>query len=588
MSSPSPSPGFPVFSLASMRIIADQIGLQDIGDDVLLLVSEDLAYHLREMIYNSVQLAKHCGRNQLSASDVDRALSLAAFENLASHDVNQLNCPEYESISDVFIVKDREVDLITESEELLAQRDIVSSTERDEEFPCMHWLTLNGRILTVPSEETSTTSQPNLKVSQTLLNYYDCIVKAVLSPDTKENIAARKDLATNRRIQPVVCNIVTTLINKLKSPETDFKTVLTIISTFNRILENEFLFLGPCFRNLIDSITDLILNLQPKLTGTEQVVRWRAASFLSSLMSYIDEHSHIFALNPESVVLERLHESLNSPPEEKSFFFGILLICINCGVGESAFDFLKITTRLHETFLNNKTNLNQDQELHSLFAMTAGVLMARLSPNFLHLNPLETSALLVFYTHYCETYSDSLTCFLVPVHTNEPHEWENTTPSTLGWIQPISGQELLDSFYSATQSLDTETCAQEEPMEQDQPVAGTTITSLESDCKRFEQQLDVREAFEDYCSLAAGRKVIKIVVSSSAPTGKCEASIASGQKSNHDDKEPEAIAVSDADDADAKWKVLRTRSVTRGGKKLIFSSIRKRSYLSCRLIDCFL
>lgn len=578
-----PVVGFPVFSLPSVRLIAEQTGVQEISDDVLLLVSEDLTYRVRELISNSLQFTRYSGRIRLSTEDLNQAFKFATIDLAGSCHPDDLG-PNYIQESDVYLLEEREEELVATADDILDDKNSIQ-VSRNECPPVLNWLVVDGRLTSNSSDDSQ---QSGCRLSPLLTTYYDCVLRSILSDDGVGDRIGLQDLSENTRIQPIVGHILNALSTRIKSPESDTRSCLSVLNAISQILRNESLFLGLVShqKSLLDSVLDIVLMSSCSTAGQNLRLRRRAAAVLALACDVCTSYSHVIEIEPHCYIVNRLNEFIVSFSGDFLPMYGTVITCLYCGNcvrGETA-------TTSYLTVLSQVLHLLKDSSsdgdhmldvVHELPA-AAGTLLSHASRAHVppdSLNPLYY----LFYEHF----GDSITCFCLPDCDNLPAGWftgSSPPPESMGWIESRSGVDLLDSFYLKSEEVTSlevngsfvkpgkrrvrETRDVTASSDSGVDVSGSNTGTPSVSSSSSSQEISVCTIFENYDAFPGKKKIrISYPTSQAIVSGESETAIASGQMT------------------DCMQTGLQT---SRGSRRRLRRKAGHLSCLSCHLLNSFL
>lgn len=68
------------FSIESMKVIAESIGIGNLPDDAAKELADDISYRLKHIIQDSAKFMNHAKRIKLMQNDIDSALKVRNIE----------------------------------------------------------------------------------------------------------------------------------------------------------------------------------------------------------------------------------------------------------------------------------------------------------------------------------------------------------------------------------------------------------------------------------------------------------------------------------------------------------------------------
>lgn len=68
------------FTLDSMKVIAESVGISSLGDDAAKELADDVTYRLKVIVQDAMKFMHHSKRQKLSITDIDHALKIKNVE----------------------------------------------------------------------------------------------------------------------------------------------------------------------------------------------------------------------------------------------------------------------------------------------------------------------------------------------------------------------------------------------------------------------------------------------------------------------------------------------------------------------------
>lgn len=68
------------FTLDSMKVIAESVGIGSLGDDAAKELADDVTYRLKVIVQDAMKFMHHSKRQKLSITDIDHALKIKNIE----------------------------------------------------------------------------------------------------------------------------------------------------------------------------------------------------------------------------------------------------------------------------------------------------------------------------------------------------------------------------------------------------------------------------------------------------------------------------------------------------------------------------
>lgn len=133
---------YAVFSVESMKVMANQVGVDDVQEPALLMLSADVTYRLRQIIRSASLNAFHMARKKVLVADIEAALEQVEVDvGVQTTDNKFVHIPD----ADVYTIDDEEIDLNTEFEELI-RRKMEKNVSVNQTKLDMKWLTGDPRV----------------------------------------------------------------------------------------------------------------------------------------------------------------------------------------------------------------------------------------------------------------------------------------------------------------------------------------------------------------------------------------------------------------------------------------------------------
>lgn len=68
------------FTVDSMKVIAESVGISSLGDDAAKEIGDDITYRLKVIVQDAMKFMHHSKRQKLSITDIDHALKVKNIE----------------------------------------------------------------------------------------------------------------------------------------------------------------------------------------------------------------------------------------------------------------------------------------------------------------------------------------------------------------------------------------------------------------------------------------------------------------------------------------------------------------------------
>lgn len=299
-----------VFSVDTIKLYADSIGLTNLGDEVLTLLCHDTEYRVREIIQEANKFTRHSNRTKLTTEDINYALRLKHVEPIYGYDPSDSVTFKHFVQGDLYYATDREVDfdtILTSSLPKIPQPVRFTS----------HWLAIEGvqpqipenptqdefvspehtyssqEALQQPIEINSPAANSNAKVPQIKHHlskehqmYFDTITKCLLVKDNTAHQTALKSLSSDAGIQQLVPYFVQFVAEMVMKHLRQLDTLKLLVSTVNALLNNQYLFLEPYLHQIMPTLLTCIVGKR-LCNNLESEDHWTLREESSHLVSLI-------------------------------------------------------------------------------------------------------------------------------------------------------------------------------------------------------------------------------------------------------------------------------------------------------------
>lgn len=221
-------------SSATVKIIAETVGISELSDNISSRLAEDATYRIREAAMNSCQYMRHGKRRKLVGDDFNRALNDSDVEPVFGYDSSELS--KFTRIADTecFFQNSTDVCLSELALQPLSVEQPLSPTVRAQ------WLAVEGIQCTSNKKPIS-----NPPLSEQLLRYYEHVTSAILSSDPQLNEVALTDLKSNANIAPVLPYLINFIYSGVKTLSYDLLQMKKLLDTAHSLVHNESLYFGP-------------------------------------------------------------------------------------------------------------------------------------------------------------------------------------------------------------------------------------------------------------------------------------------------------------------------------------------------------
>ncbi|KAK6090624.1 hypothetical protein P3W45_000347 [Vairimorpha bombi] len=255
-----------LFSLETLKSYAQSIGIGNIEDDALRILSQDLEYRIKEICQEGSKFMLASKRTKLSIEDINYGLISRNVDPLFGYDPQE-NLVFRGLPSGIYYVPDEEIDLEEYLERPLPKIPLNTSIQS-------HWLAIEGvqpqtaqnpiliekteqkkDTLLTYQEETELKSQNKHMLTKELSMYFEKIIQTM---ETDEDIAI-ECLKNESGIQQLVPYFIhhfnQQIIKNLKNPH----KLKVVVMMYNSLLKNHFIFIDPYLHQILPSLLTCVV-----------------------------------------------------------------------------------------------------------------------------------------------------------------------------------------------------------------------------------------------------------------------------------------------------------------------------------------
>ncbi|KAK4880837.1 hypothetical protein RN001_008983 [Aquatica leii] len=336
------------FSIESMKVIAESIGIANLPDDAAKELADDISYRLKHIIQDAAKFMHHARRNKLMYPDIDATLKVKNIEpQYGFHSVDSL---PFRFASgggrELHFIEEKEVDLsdFVTNVNVKAPLEITLRS---------HWLCIDGVQPTIPEnpppqdkemqklesvDPINKMNKPNKESSgkpttgkQKLRNvetvqikqlathelsveqqlYYKEITEACVGSDETRRIEALQSLASDPGLHEMLPRMCTFIIEgvRVNVVQNNLALLIYLMRMVKALLDNQSLFLEKYLHELIPSVTTCIVSKQ-LCTRPEFDNHWALRDFASRLMAQICKNFNTSTNNIQTRVTRMFTNSL--------------------------------------------------------------------------------------------------------------------------------------------------------------------------------------------------------------------------------------------------------------------------------------
>ncbi|CAH1118386.1 unnamed protein product [Phaedon cochleariae] len=348
------------FSIESMKVIAESIGIGYLADDAAKELAEDISFRLKHIIQDSAKFMNHAKRVKLMQTDVDAALRMKNIEPQYGFQSTEPLPFRFASGGgrELHFLEEKEVDL----------NDLLQNINPKAPLECTlrpHWLCIDGVQPTIPenpppvakntqkldsvdpvnkkpAKESSgkpTTGKQKLRNVETVQIkqlathelsveqqlYYKEITEACVGSDEARRAEALQSLASDPGLHEMLPRMCTFIIEgvRVNVVQNNLALLIYLMRMVKAILDNQSLYLEKYLHELIPSVTTCIVSKQlcmrPELDN-----HWALRDFASRLMAQICKNFNTSTNNIQTRVTRMFTNALQQDKVPLSSLYGAL------------------------------------------------------------------------------------------------------------------------------------------------------------------------------------------------------------------------------------------------------------------------
>ncbi|XP_034245255.1 transcription initiation factor TFIID subunit 6-like isoform X3 [Thrips palmi] len=352
-------------SAEAISVIAESIGICNIGEDVATSLAEDVSYKLQEIINASCTVMRQSKRRKLLTSDVNTAFRVSDVNHIFGHSHNEpfkfLRLPEGE----IFIPEDNEVDLISVATNPTAPK-VKKPSYIATSYPLLkiaptqpvngHSSKSDGKALAFQHPKLGTNnsvdsrskfnggvkfaqphairdklkrdSEEELKLSQAQISFFNIVAKFIIEGHHCLYKQALLNLRTSKKVNTVSVPLLNFVALSVCHIPRHFGLLSRLLETVDVLLSN--VNVNPSYSIAVNRLVNALLAIiadQNVLQGQNDfLLRRKAASLLARvLLVWGIEEQHV------SELLSRVALILGDSKEKLQSHYGALVIFQNLG-----------------------------------------------------------------------------------------------------------------------------------------------------------------------------------------------------------------------------------------------------------------
>lgn len=518
---------FAIFEVASMRMMADDVGAQNVSDDVLLTLSQDVNYRIRELVHSAYQFMKHSSRRKLTGDDINRAIKHTNHDPV--YGVPKETNYTYVAEVGVFCADDPLVHVVSETEDIIESRNRISGHKTKSLEVTLDWLSVEGRPLNQMMDPDSVT-QTNTKINPILINYLDQVSKTILKTDDEQFSLLIRDVSSNPKIQPIVSHLLNYMLNTIKKPTVKHSLIRKLFRMVDALLDNENIMLCTEYHEnyLLDMVFQVSLSSNRRGSKDHWSLRDSAGVLTSRIINHYESYPSFILNCTRQKCLDKIIRCLSNRSQPVSFstHYGAIHAIMSMGPDEIKKNFsphIKEYIIFLDTFMRKDMSSAPNDMKEEATAVWGSllilsvILVKRLYSHALNSSPddhdvMKSNESISIYQFLYDTFGDAL-CLQVStglspsdrklVYRNLPEPPPKSLFTTIDIEK--SGEELLDQFYNDTPPDSAEhTPHHDEKLQHKKkiislkPVSLKHLTQMISGVKRLKTECIIHDVFEDF------------------------------------------------------------------------------------------
>ncbi|KAJ8929520.1 hypothetical protein NQ314_017778 [Rhamnusium bicolor] len=348
------------FSIESMKVIAESIGIGNLADDSAKELAEDISFRLKHVIQDAAKFMNHAKRIKLMQTDVDSALKSKNIE--PQYGFQSLEPLPFRFASgggrELHFIEEKEVDL----------NDLLQNLNPKAPLECTlrsHWLCIDGVQPTIPenpppvaknvqklesvdpinkkpAKETAgkpTTGKQKLRNVETVQIkqlathelsveqqlYYKEITEACVGSDEARRAEALQSLSSDPGLHEMLPRMCTFIIEgvRVNVVQNNLALLIYLMRMVKALLDNQSLYLEKYLHELIPSVTTCIVSRQLCMRPDVDN-HWALRDFASRLMAQICKNFNTSTNNIQTRITRMFTNALQGEKVPLSSLYGAL------------------------------------------------------------------------------------------------------------------------------------------------------------------------------------------------------------------------------------------------------------------------
>ncbi|KAL7683551.1 putative TATA box binding protein associated factor (TAF) [Plasmopara halstedii] len=309
----------------TVQIVAQSLGLDNIGDDSIRELLPEVELRVREVVQDALKFQRHSRRPQLDSVHINQALQARNLESLygfsAPGNVKYKPCDENETL---YFAEEEELELSELLNAPLGQLPLHHVLN-------VHWLAVDGVQPLIPENESAeddSTCHTSIKDEAFVYNvdrkprvkhalteemqlYYTKVTEAVKSDDFELQRAALTSLAQDPGIHQLLPYFSRFIYEEVKHSNHDLSLLFSLMRACRCLLVNQSLHVELYLHQLIPAILTCVLGTQ--LCENPADDHWALRIYAAKLVAQICECYGEKYANIQSRVSKTYHKAITNP-----------------------------------------------------------------------------------------------------------------------------------------------------------------------------------------------------------------------------------------------------------------------------------
>jgi len=381
-------------SIDTVKVVADQLAIQNLPEDACREMSEEVTYRLRILAQNAQKFMNHGRRTKLLCEDIDHALRCQGQEPLYGLQSNEHIPFRFSSGGgrELHFLEDKELDLNELINNALPKIPLTPSVRA-------HWLAIDGiqpsipenpppqskdqlvadsvdpaaklktgdakdnklasvlgqaKMKTVETVNVKQLASHELSVEQQL--YFKEITEACVGSDESRRAEALQSLACDPGLHQMLPRLATFIAEgvRVNVVQHNLAILIYLMRMVKSLLENQTLYLEKYLHELIPAVATCIVSRQ-LCSRPDHDNHWALRDFASRMMAAICKNFHTSTNNIQTRVTKMFSDALRSERAPLVSYYGAI-----AGLQELGPDVIKVFIIPYISVLSGKIDVALD------------------------------------------------------------------------------------------------------------------------------------------------------------------------------------------------------------------------------------